>query len=1301
MPLVDPTFRILPNPVDGIRRSTDRLGEAYWSPAHAAGSVSVQGQVHEFGLNPGAPIVLNHAAGAINIQGRTHEFRAGLSLDHAAGQVAVQGQDHIFGLAPASINVGTLSQDAVTPEQIALYLPTTGAVDQATTATVEYRISGAGVYLDAQPLWRIQPQYTSATPADAFSGVIFGLIPGNSYDVRVTVTEPGVGSVVLTETFTTRALPAASGAATTSVTTEAELNAAISAASPGDVIEITAGFTVTSAIVIAGLQGTAANPIVIRGSDRDAIVLDYPLDARLFRLDNCAHIVFENFTHRGSSAAGTGSSMFLNSRQLTGVNDSITVRNMRVEGVDHFVFADNSTDATNFLLYDNIVDGNNQYESDGGWGTVSTSNAVWDDDGVKLGGRGHCIFNNDLSYFGDTIAVQHGPSSLASESRAIFAYRNKIKYSGDDAVEFDYSERNNAFYDNYVLNCATAISVDGIYGGPVYAFRNRFINIRRFQMKCGDEATGMLLYNNTWVHTEGDAASDQRRGWYMSGAGFPRDWEYRNNLVLWEGGSDIFRFDGPLSDFTPWVCTNNGWGRNSTNMVYAGTGLNVSGSVATVNAAVSPIHDGDVEITNQAAVFGTPVALGANWETAITTEYSLELSAGSEAIGVGVSLPNINSGTNIGADQGALPAVGNRYANGAAPTPDTTPAYIAALSAFESTQLGTAANGNETLLEVTPSSWLVPNNPSSGPGASSEPEIIPAWCGGAGFWYWLIVHGGGHNDDANNGVYLVNFSGDVWEGITLPFISDVAQVPAPGAPIDLYNDGNPAAVHTYQAMAYINGVFLRFGGARYGSASDGFSNVYSWDGTSWTQEAGFPWSGGPNSRYCGAGANHTARAVLVNQRNQFDCAIFDVDTRTWGPVFTSAFAPTNYPCNTVNENTGEVFGVDGNIGFFAYQVDWDTNTITSAQLISTVGDSISFAQGMSILWDGSRDSYWVFGGGDNVSSFNTIYEISGTGSTRTVTATALTGTVPSGQTSRGMFNRATIMDAWRAIGCVMHSQQPPHVFRLPGRTSIQFNGNSADTGSDLTDRVRVRVAETNNPANIGAGDFTTQFWVCMLPGSNNNGNTIVTGAGNAWTGSHIIKDHDVKGSSAGGFGYGFAGGYPVFGSGNTSGAANNFTLVAEIDLRDGLWHYMEFNRQGGTQRIFVDGVLRASTTSGPTGDMSIPVGVSETGDPNSNLPRNNPDDSENPNIVIGAEKHGFSGDIAFYGWMYDLRDSNIVRNTSDYTPPTEPMPTDANTTLHWRLNDEDRAFDLTGNGNHGEWRVSSPDYPRRVTEAPF
>src|SRR5690606_23597522 len=105
--------------------------------------------------------------------------------------------------------------------------------------------------------------------------------------------------------------------------------------------------------------------------------------------------------------------------------------------------------------------------------------------------------------------------------------------TGDDAFEGDYATRNVAFYDDYITNSGTFVSMDPVYSGPIYVFRNVSINAFRGPLKLNDTNSGFMVYNNTMVRTEGLT----KWGWAQYNNGALRNWSYRNNLLIYRGQS--------------------------------------------------------------------------------------------------------------------------------------------------------------------------------------------------------------------------------------------------------------------------------------------------------------------------------------------------------------------------------------------------------------------------------------------------------------------------------------------------------------------------------------------------------------------------------------------------------------------------------------------------------------------------------------------------------------------------------------------------------------------------------------------
>jgi hypothetical protein len=205
--------------------------------------------------------------------------------------------------------------------------------------------------------------------------------------------------------------------------------------------------------------------------------------------------------------------------------------------------------------------------------------------------------------------------------------------------------------------------------------------------------------------------------------------------------------------------------------------------------------------------------------------------------------------------------------------------------------------------------------------------------------------------------------------------------------------------------------------------------------------------------------------------------------------------------------------------------------------------------------------------------------------------------------------------------------------------SLRFFGQPLSNA----DRVEIRLDAPVRPVDVG-GDFTLEFWLRALPGSNPV-TRACTAARDEWIWGNIVVDRDVFGDGdLGDFGLSLMQGRVAFGvSLGSSGA----TACGTIDLRDGLWHHVAVTRAsaGGQLRVFVDGLVDGSVT-GPVGDVSYRDG------------RSTPWPFD-PFLVLGNEKH--FGPEAYSGWMTMLRVSNTVRYAAPFVRPSTPFVTDAAT----------------------------------------
>lgn len=252
-------------------------------------------------------------------------------------------------------------------------------------------------------------------------------------------------------------------------------------------------------------------------------------------------------------------------------------------------------------------------------------------------------------------------------------------------------------------------------------------------------------------------------------------------------------------------------------------------------------------------------------------------------------------------------------------------------------------------------------------------------------------------------------------------------------------------------------------------------------------------------------------------------------------------------------------------------------------------------------------------------------------------------------------------------------------------TSLRFYG----TGTGDVDRLKIPVDDPltiypGPPIDVGFTDFTLEWWMKALPGEN-GAPGVTCGPNTNWRYGHHLLDRDRFGQDRD-FGVSLADGRIVFGvSGQGSG---DLTLCTSTRVDDGQWHHIAVvrNRWDGTVTpvkdgevwVFVDGHLEAHAL-GPTGDISYP----DDGTPASlcGIGGTSPC-VQDPFLVVGAEKHGLDSSLypSFRGWIDELRVSNNLRYTADFSPPTAAFGIDANTIALLRFDENSgaAAYDTSG-----------------------
>ncbi|MBZ0231556.1 MAG: LamG domain-containing protein [Deltaproteobacteria bacterium] len=219
---------------------------------------------------------------------------------------------------------------------------------------------------------------------------------------------------------------------------------------------------------------------------------------------------------------------------------------------------------------------------------------------------------------------------------------------------------------------------------------------------------------------------------------------------------------------------------------------------------------------------------------------------------------------------------------------------------------------------------------------------------------------------------------------------------------------------------------------------------------------------------------------------------------------------------------------------------------------------------------------------------------------------------------------------------------------VPG--SLRFFG----TGSGGIDRVEIAI-DPQVPADVGAGDFTIDFWVRTNSLMFTWAETCTTGA-NGWQSANVVVDRDRMGNGDhGDYGIAITRGGIAFG---VSQGAAGAGLCGTRNVVDGTWHHVAVTRVAstGALSLYVDG-NPDGTATGPTGDVSYRDGATGA--------------AKDPFLVLAAEKHDTSGSRSFNGWMDELRISTTVRYTAAFTPETMPYAVDADTAALYHFDEGD------------------------------
>ena len=392
------------------------------------------------------------------------------------------------------------------------------------------------------------------------------------------------------------------------VTDTAQLISALGAAQAGDVIELANG-TYSGPITISS-SGTLANPIIIRGENVDGVTID-ATGATYGVTIWGSHVYLERVTVSGSTWGA---------RSYNTVG--IVIRNSRFIGVSRGIYAKSGTNR-NFYICDNVLEG--------GYAWPEVSSITWNEEGITISGEGHTVCHNTLSGFGDALGLAHDTDI---PNIAIDFYGNDVLWTGDDGLELDFAHRNVRAFDNRIANAGMGVSLQPAWGGPVYIFRNLFLNMAHSPYKLNNDPSGFFILHNTSARTQGDgnygAYAWPQLGYTQSDGdpAYAANFQFKNNILI--GVSDPAQV---TTDLILVEIDYNGWWPDGT-FRFVDSWVNFADLLSN-----SP-YEANGRLLDE-NTFTTPLDLPVDFTT-FWSDTDVTLGQNSLALNAGQLLPNIN-----------------------------------------------------------------------------------------------------------------------------------------------------------------------------------------------------------------------------------------------------------------------------------------------------------------------------------------------------------------------------------------------------------------------------------------------------------------------------------------------------------------------------------------------------------------------------------------------------------------------------------------------------------------------------------
>ena len=403
----------------------------------------------------------------------------------------------------ASRSLGGPVLESPTLHSLGVYWIVQGDQNRNAVVTMECREEGAMEAIKCLPLFRVEKGAHNAgtygsrlnVPVDAwlFAGSALLLKPGTTYELQLSLNDPDGGTqaqklvaCTLVEPVWTspdwqvlHVMPGDGGGSGSASNPLRGLAAAQEAAKPGTLFLLQPGkYPGTFHVRKSGELG---RPIVWRGPTDGSAVLGgldeggNPVARGIGRIWRPRRLVRRS--DRAKRRFWRRRSRFPARRGPPLPDPELRLR-LHVPRNSH-------GQVTGFFLTDNVMTGPSTWPREKG---------IEDARGIQITGSGHVVAYNRIRGYAD--AIDTFPSPVCA---AIDFHNNELSELTDDGIEMDYSERNTRCFHNRLTNVFQGISLQPVYGGPVYVFRNAMYNVCVETFKLHNSPSGGLFFHNTSV----------------------------------------------------------------------------------------------------------------------------------------------------------------------------------------------------------------------------------------------------------------------------------------------------------------------------------------------------------------------------------------------------------------------------------------------------------------------------------------------------------------------------------------------------------------------------------------------------------------------------------------------------------------------------------------------------------------------------------------------------------------------------------------------------------------------------------